>query len=356
MDPTAPLPVSLFSTGAVEPADRWAIWRESISVIFDTAPGPDAEELPLVASVHAHHLGALIVGDTRFTPQRYERSARKIGRDGLDHYLVQLYREGGYAGERGSEDIALRAGDVCLLDLGQPVRTWTAPSHTCSLVFPREMLEAVLPQASSLHGAVLHGESALGGLLGEHFTALQRRLPSMTMADAGPVSEAVAAMVAACFRPTAEALDRARPQVAAATIGRLKRHIEERLAVPDLSPASIAADSGLSRTTLYRLFEPLGGVAAYIQDRRLARARAALIHPAGRHRPIHAIAFDWGFTSEAHFSRAFRHAFGLAPSAFRAQGRASAPRHADGAGTARAGDYAEWIAGLRLSADTGSAR
>ena len=79
----------------------------------------------------------------------------------------------------------------------------------------------------------------------------------------------------------------------------------------------------MSRATLYRLFEPLGGVSSYIQERRLARAYAALIHPAHRHRPIYDIAFDCGFASEAHFSRAFRLFFGLPPSELRAMGTAA---------------------------------
>jgi AraC-like DNA-binding protein len=346
--PTSPLPVSVFSTGDVDPGDRWAVWRESISVIFDTGPAPGAEDISLAASVQARHLGSLVVGDTQFTPQRYDRSTRKIRRDGLDHYLVQLYRDGGYVGAHESGDLDLRAGDICLLDLGQPVSTRTGASRTCSLVFPREMLETGLPRASCLHGAVLRRESVLGRLLADHLMALQRQLPDLTLADAPAVVDAVTGMVAACFRPTADALNRARSQMADATLATIKRYIEERLATPELSPDAIAAAFRLSRTTLYRLFEPLGGVAAYIQDRRLARACATLVHPASRSRPIYEIAFAWGFASEVHFSRVFRRAFGLPPSAFRAIGRTAprGPLAEDGEEVLQAGDYAEWIARL----------
>ncbi|MBI3198897.1 MAG: helix-turn-helix domain-containing protein, partial [Rhodospirillales bacterium] len=99
----------------------------------------------------------------------------------------------------------------------------------------------------------------------------------------------------------------------------------------------------------YRLFEPRGGVAAYIQQQRILRARAELSDPAHAHRRIFEIAFDGGFSSEAHFSRVFRRAFGLSPSEARARAQdlpAILGRTASNDATPGDG-YEEWIRGLR---------
>jgi AraC-like DNA-binding protein len=53
----------------------------------------------------------------------------------------------------------------------------------------------------------------------------------------------------------------------------ISRFIEANLVSRDLSVAKISSTFGLSRATLYRLFEPVGGVACYIRSRRLVRAR-----------------------------------------------------------------------------------
>jgi AraC-like DNA-binding protein len=154
-------------------------------------------------------------------------------------------------------------------------------------------------------------------------------------------------VIAACFRPTAESLERTRAPIAVATTSHIKRYIEQHLASPELSPASICAAFGLSRATLYRLFEPLGGIASSIRERRLARTYAELIHPANQHRRISDIAFDWGFTNGAHFSRNFRRAFDMAPSELRAL--ADGGRNAVEAGPSRAPvsrDFVDWIARL----------
>jgi AraC-like DNA-binding protein len=285
-------------------------------VLFDVARPLD-EAPPFMASVEAFHFGPLSFAQTRVTPQCFSRSRRKIARDGVDSYLLTLFLDGGYQGAAGTEEVQVRPGDICILDLGQTVSTRHTATNSLALFIPRDELDSALSQSGNLHGAMLPRDNCLGMMLADQLAALRRRLPDLTIADGPQVADALVELVAACFRPTADSLTRARAQVATAALELIKRYIEQRLTTPDLSPESIAANFRMSRATLYRLFEPLGGVAAYIWERRLARAYAALIHPANHRRPIYDIAFDCGFGSEVHFSRAFRRVFGLPPSELR---------------------------------------
>jgi AraC-like DNA-binding protein len=152
-------------------------------------------------------------------------------------------------------------------------------------------------------------------------------------------------MIAACFHTTAETLARARTSIEATTLERIRRHIAASLGSPGLHPDALCSLFRISRTQLYRLFEPLGGVAAYIQEQRLARAYAQLSDATHGHRRIYDIAFDLGFSSEAHFSRIFRRAFGLSPSEVRARTRDVPPGDDDGA--TASGGYEEWVRRLR---------
>ena len=77
---------------------------------------------------------------------------------------------------------------------------------------------------------------------------------------------------------------------------------------------------GISRSRLYRLFEPYGGVVHYIQHRRLLDAHAVLADP-DDHRRILDIAEEHGFTDGAEFSRAFKREFGYSPSDVRTGGK-----------------------------------
>jgi len=70
---------------------------------------------------------------------------------------------------------------------------------------------------------------------------------------------------------------------------------------------------GLSRSALYRLFAPLGGVSDYIRRRRLERARLALNGASLERGGIGKLARRFGFSSDDAFSRAFKARFGVAP-------------------------------------------
>ena len=274
------------------------------------------------------------------------RDRRRTAADGLDHYLVQLYATGGLVGTADDRERVLRAGDVQILDLGRSNATQARASSTIAIVVPRETLLQALPTAADLHGLVLRGDGGTGGMLADHMRSLIVRADAIAAADAPFVARATTGMIAACFHTTAETLARARTPIEAATLERIQRHIAAALGSPDLDPEAICNLVRISRTRLYRLFEPLGGVAAYIQEQRLARAYGELSDPARVHRRIYDIAFDCGFSSEAHFSRVFRRAFGRSPSEARAMAHRASPAGPAPGAPADAG-YEEWVRRLR---------
>jgi AraC-like DNA-binding protein len=98
--------------------------------------------------------------------------------------------------------------------------------------------------------------------------------------------------------------------------------IDSRLTDRNLSSKMLCAALGVSRSRLYRLFEPLGGIASYIRKQRLLRTRDALSDIADG-RSISRIAEQWGFVDASAYSRTFRHEFGISPKEARDIGWAS---------------------------------
>jgi AraC-like DNA-binding protein len=95
--------------------------------------------------------------------------------------------------------------------------------------------------------------------------------------------------------------------------------IEESLTQPGLSPVALANRLHISVRQLYRLFEEQGdSVCRYIQRTRLQRSASDLSSPHLRRESITAIAYKWGFTDSAHFSRAFKKQFEQSPKDYRA--------------------------------------
>ena len=344
-----PLPSTAFATTQLSGEDRFEAWRSGISVLFDVAPLTHRTPLDsFQAQVEAVHLGQLLLGDLRFGAQRFARSQARAAQDGLDHYLVQWYRHGGFVGQHGDgDDLHVRGGDVVVFDMARTQHTVAQDSHVLSLIVPRTLGDEAFAGRANPHGTVLRADSVFGGLLADHLGALHRRLPTIRMDQADDVVRATTHMLAACLRPSQRTLAEAQAEVLAVTLERIQRHIGRHLGEP-LTPESLCRTFGISRHRLYQLFEPLGGVARYVQQRRLQRAFQSLSNPAYRHLRVADVATRLGFASEAHFSRAFRATFGHTPSdvravaeAARASGRSPhKPSHAVSV------EYADWLLGL----------
>ncbi len=322
-------------------------WREASGPLFDISfRDPDKiENFRLL--LDSHHLGQMVLAYTRSVAQGFRRDRSVVARSAVDHYLVQIYTAGGFAGVAGTRDMRVEAGDVSVLDMSQTLSTAAPDFANVSLVLPRETLAPLLKDPDNLHGLVLPRASSLGQLLGDHLLSLRQAAPRMTEPQAMATRQATAALIAGCFGPAAAAAAAAGESLRTASLHTIKRYIEGELSSPDLSPDSICRTFGLSRANLYRLFQPLGGVADYIRNRRLDRAFADLISPALAHRRVTDISYSWGFESDAAFSRAFRQAFGLTPRDARAL-RGSLPRHErDLPGDERYPALRRWIRELR---------
>jgi acetamidase/formamidase/AraC-like DNA-binding protein len=106
----------------------------------------------------------------------------------------------------------------------------------------------------------------------------------------------------------------------AALLQRIYDTIERKLGDPDITPARIAQAEGISERYLQKLFEATGdNFTHYLRERRLQHCWSDLVNPTEAHRSISDIAFGYGFSDAAHFSRSFRDRFGLSPRAFRQQ-------------------------------------
>lgn len=307
------LPVLAFDRGALSGDACFERWRAMLSIVFDVELEHRADADGFTASMTTHHLGGLLLSETAGSAVRFRRSGATIARSAIDHFLVQVYVEGGYAGSVGGQEVEMRAGDVCVLDLTRPLATRAGDFRNITIVVPRDSLAPLVKAPDALHGTILPGTSAVGSLLADHLRTLHTQLPDMTAREAQAVAGGTAGLVAACLGAVADTREPPIPELHAAMLARIRRFIDERLESPTLDGDAICRHFGLSRSSLYRLFEPLGGVAAHIRGRRLARALADLATPQPGRTRIIDIALHWGFGSEASFSRAFRAAYGLTP-------------------------------------------
>lgn len=332
-----PIPVARSDTRALPRSIAMQVWQEQISTLFDSRPRRSVED-GFFACVEVYFLEHYALGrGTCNSMQDFDRSPRKLARDGMDGYLLQFYEAGRSEPRVGGGCEAAGAGDLYVIDLAQPLATTASAYANLNLLVPRQMLAPHLRHPDACHEAVLPARRPLVTLFRDALTSFYSQLDAMTL-DQGQ----------AALRPLLDLAAVAvnericESQVESVNLARLTaihRYVEAMLLDPGLRVETVAAQFGLSRRSLYRAFAPFDGFAAYVKERRLRRARQALLSPASRHLSIAEIALRHGFTNPEHFTRAFRTLFGMTPREVRHVVRHDTAR-ATGSGTS---SWTQWI-------------
>ncbi|MEF7614509.1 helix-turn-helix domain-containing protein [Aquincola sp. MAHUQ-54] len=340
--PPAKLAEIRFCTEGLSDEDRFDAWRQRVDGLYGVSPSSEGGTPAFCMDTSSWQLGQIIAGTAAFGPCEQERTAQRIRADGVDHYRLTLVTHGALRVESDGRRTEIGQGHILFTDMSRPERRSISAGSNVSVFIAREVLDEALPRPLDVHGFVPAG--ALAMLLRSHLQSLAQLLPSLSVAEAASLWQPTVQMIAACIAPDAARLAEARGAAEVTLLRQVCRYIEMHLKDADLSPQDIASALKLSRATLYRLFEPLGGVAAYVKERRLNHIHELLCNADGR---IHLgrISDTYGFKSAAHFSTAFRKHFGFSPSDSKAHGAlAWGPA---GASTRDLGSFGRWLRALR---------
>ena len=212
--------------------------------------------------------------------------------------------------------VTLRPGDSTLIDSGLP---WSSSCATeCARLYlrvPRWLIEdrmrtSVLPLARRIPG-----DAGPGVTLSRVSRSLYQDA-EMWKAEEGTALDSYFNVLSACVGHSRA--DVSGVQRCAELSSRIQSFIEAHLTEPTMGPAEIASAVGISVRHLHRLFSLRGHtVGDWIRWKRLLQCRRDLADPRLRERTITEIAFFWGFSDSAHFSRCFRRQFGVCPRTFR---------------------------------------
>lgn len=296
-------------------SESFEAYRGMLAPVFDTVRTPDART-PFQAVIDTHFFdGFFMTVQNCASPVLMQRSQKHAARSGVDEIIVVKYLEGDHKITADGAQRMVAPGEIVVHDLSRAVTIEAEPSLFVSLTIGRETMERHLPSSEVPHGLVI-GQGALRDALAGHLNQMLTLGPSVKQAESSVLSDMTLAMLAAAMRGIAEPLQDGRNS--AVTMSALKAAIEHGLGDPEFGPQTLIQQFGLSRATLYRRFEPLGGVTAYIQERRLRNAYRALTGRAEAEIRIADLAYRHGFASPNAFTRNFRQLFGMTPSEARA--------------------------------------
>ena len=235
-------------------------------------------------------------------------------------FKVDVVAQGEVDIEQDGRQARLHAGDYAFVDLARPAH-WTNSSsvRVLAIAFPRQLLPLRADDTTKLTAVGLNADDGPGALFSSTARQLARHLDHFDVASGVRVGTATLDLLTVAL---AGRLDRGGglpPDIPQRVlIVRMRAFIEDQLADSDLTPSAVARAHHVSLRYLYKLFEgEQKSVAGLIKERRLERCRRDLLDPSLRHLPVSAIAARWGMPNAAHFSHAFRAAYGMAPVEYR---------------------------------------
>ena len=89
------IPASFFRTQTLPRAERFGAWRESVGVFLDARLDPRGDASGFAGDVESYLLDDIVISRPRANGQKFDRASARIGRDGMDHYMIQLFVRGG---------------------------------------------------------------------------------------------------------------------------------------------------------------------------------------------------------------------------------------------------------------------
>ena len=302
--------LATWSTRPFRPAQQFSRWREAVDATHLAWDIALSRQNAFAAKLKRQSLGSANVIECVCDPCAGKRRGPEIARSDEGYYGVLHVLQGREMLRQGGREAWLKAGDFVLWDSTRPIDFAVGERlHKITLLIPQRLLEATLPDAHEFVATTVSGLSSRGALFANHLrvlAALRENLPPVLLPR---LMEATLDLLATAFVGETEGGTATQRTL----VARIQAYIHGRLDDPALNPKSIADAHGISVRQLHRVFAAAADltVERWIWNERLARCRHDLTQPGAV--AISKVAFKWGFSDAAHFSRAFRERYGLAP-------------------------------------------
>jgi len=313
-----------FDLAPVEQRERFQFWHDVGSRIHRPVPARYQDPHSLMVRATLLTMGEVVMGRMTSTPQHFERTEPMIRRDHVDSFLLILMERGTMRWIGAQEQYQANQGDLLLLNNSDVFRSEWSEHRQIYAVMPRDYLRA--PGWPQPRTALLKAADPRAQLLHQHLIGLWRQQlcppgpPSSLPPPSLDLGLGLASLTRIYFSERCAALKPTAENDLHSLSAAIQQWLNNNLHRSDLDANNIAATFHISRSTLYELFRPWGGVRTYLQTRRLERARD-ILESAGQPIGISQLAISLGFRSVSSFSRSFHERWGMAPKQARQQGR-----------------------------------
>ncbi len=308
-----------FSTASTAPQHRSSRWNAVITESYFPLELQFRDPIHFNGQLTSAPLGH--VGLSRLTsdPVNYERRPAHIREAREEEYLITLPRASSVEFRQLGRDVRCDPGGFIIERGDEPYRfMYEKPNDLYVLKVGRKALTERVRQPDRFCAQVFDATSGTAGLFSAMVDQARTQADKLSSAAADTVGRQLLELLGLLLDETTDAGTSSLSTVRAAHIARVEKFIRSNLKNSDLSPDLIAENCGISKRYLHDLFKDVNGtVSQQIRDHRLIAARDRLAAAPGL--AVADVAYRFGFSDQAQFSRLFKSKFGATPTEFKAE-------------------------------------
>ena len=311
-----------WSTDQIDPKHRFDEWREVRSRgLFGVTAELEAEQRAhFTGEFTLHKFANVGLVELKASPYHVTRTTHDISAAPSDSLCIyQQLSDGGRFETADGSDFVLRGGSFATSYADLPYRTSPIAADGFHLRIVKIPAAEIWSAGGGLHDLFpkpFAGDAVVAPLLRSCFADLVAAGECMEPQAASSLIRSLASLALIERGTLNPGSEFARKALRVGRLSLAQRIIASQLSDPNLSPASVAAQLGVSIRHLHALFERTAmSFSQTLTAARIEHSRKLLV--GAPERAISNIAFASGFDSLATFYRVFRATSGMAPGDFR---------------------------------------
>lgn len=310
--------VQTWSTDRIPEPERFGAWSEKMRSLHMDWDLSTPVEQGYSARIRYRGMGNLKLAEVCCSAFGGRHAPSTVGAGLVG---IQLQLGGRMACTYGQEQFTISPGDLFVWDGGRSGTFESDGQHQqLSLLMPvARVPKSIMPTLERSRPLATSPGSGELSLVASQLRSLVTELDQLSDDAVNRAVNGLLDLLDSALAPDQDASFGQRARL----LDEIQKYITEHLEDRQLSVGSIAAAHWISVRTLHMIFAESGTSAARsILQQRLERCRRDLAS-ASETTTVTAVAFRWGFSDAAHFSRTFKKEFGVPPTAVMPQFRAS---------------------------------
>lgn len=313
-----------FSAQTIPAEQRLAYWTRVTEALIFPVEIELREPQRFTGTARCWQLGSVALINLRSDAVRYVRRRPHLRGETGEHILISFSGHSEIGFHQGGHDLVCR-GNQFFIEKTDSTSEFVQfhANDVWTLKLPVASLHRHLRSIEPFYMSLFNADAGVGGLFLDLIQRIPLRYPTTSSLAAEGLGQSLIEFAALAIQSDARVLSSSNSSVQRAHLARAERFIRRNLRDRRLSPQTVAEACNISVRYLHAIFHETGTpVGEWIRSLRLESARAQVCE-AHRAETLGEIAYRWGFTDQAQFSRHFKARFGRSAKELRAEARSA---------------------------------